>query len=153
MSKKQIKPKHETTFSPKPLNDVYHVATSPTTVEAGETLEILIPGKKGFTVYIPYAGVFNAQVFEAEENPTWAIEENPADPKDKAQMEAASGGAESSDDGTAVQAAKETVWGVRMTRIAKENKAPVKFMPYCIYSKEFNTFAVGNSPPTMKVQP
>ena len=132
MSKKRINPKHETTFKPKDLQNVYHVATSPTTVGAGETVESLISGKKGFTVYIPYAGVFNAQVFEAEENPTWAIEEDPANPKDEAKMQAVAGGVESNVDETAVQAVNATVWGVRMTRIAKKDKAPVELMPYCI---------------------
>jgi len=126
---------------------VFQVDEPQIDVAPDETVDILIPGKEGFTVFLPYAGVFNAQVFEAVKNPYWA-----ADTED-AKMQAASGEIDSGESATVVKATKEDVWGVRMTRIVKEDQSPIKEMPYCIYSKELNNFAVGNSPPTMKLDP
>ena len=106
--------------------EVFKVDNSPLDVESGETVEILIPSPEGFTVYFPYPGFFNAQVFEAEEKPSWAI--NPPD--------------------------AEMWWGVRMTRISKPGtENPHDEISYCIYSKELNNFAVYNSPPKMKLEP
>lgn len=105
---------------------VFQVDNSPLKVKSGETVEILIPGPEGFTVYFPYPGFFDAQVYEAEEKPGWAV--NPPN--------------------------AEMWWGVRMTRISKRGTPnPHDGISYCIYSKELNSFAVGNSPPKMKLDP
>ena len=126
---------------------VFQVDKPQIKVEPNETVDILIPGKKGFTVFLPYAGVFNAQVFEAVKNPYWEEE------KEDAKMQAASGEIDSGESATAVEPTKGDVWGVRMTRIVKADDFSPKKMAYCIYSKELDNFAVGNSPPTMKLEP
>ncbi len=131
---KKIKAK-KVKYQPKKDETVYQVDDPAAYVAPGETVEILIPGKEGFTVYLPIAGLFNAQVFEAEESPAWA----------QAAMAEA--------DGAGEDAAKDPLWGVRMTRIVQAGKSPIPKMPYCIYSKELNNFAVGNSPPEMVLDP
>jgi hypothetical protein len=116
-------------------SNIYKVEGPPIEVAPGETVEILIPGSEGFSVYLPIGGHFNAQVYEAVENPAWAREE----------MEAAGGGGGSTD---------YNFWGVRLTRTSKAGSYPPdEPFPYCIYSKEFMNFAVGDSPPTMNLNP
>ncbi|MEN8007790.1 MAG: hypothetical protein ABFS42_12295 [Candidatus Krumholzibacteriota bacterium] len=151
MSPKKIRPYYKENNQSSDPKKVYKVDVSPQQVEAGETVEILINCEKGFSVYIPYEGVFNAQVFEAEKNPLWAVDED--EKKTKAELQAASGSGDSDAEGATLEASKETLWGVRMTRIAKENESPVDEMPYCIHSKDLNNFAVANSPPVMGLKP
>jgi hypothetical protein len=137
---KKIKPEQKSDhFKHNPEEVVYQVSGPPIEVAPGETVDILIPGPFGFSVYLPIAGHFNAQVFEAVENPEWALE------KEEKEMVAVSG---SSPESTA-----EKFWGVRMTRISEKKHCPSGKFPYCIYSKELNNFAVGNSPPEMILDP
>ena len=103
---------------------VFKVDGSPHYVEAGETVEILIDSSEPFTVFLPYLDLFDGQLYPAVDASSWTN-----DP------------------------AQEQWWGVRMTRIVGEGRSPIKEMPYCIYSKELNNFAVGNSPPTMILDP
>lgn len=131
---KKIKPVKKTNYQHTEPN-VYQVEGPPIEVAPGDTVEILIPGSKGFSVYLPIGGHFNARVFEAVENPAWAMEE----------MAAAAGGS--------MESSEEKFWGVRMTRISEEGAYPDVVFPYCIYSKEFKNFAIGNSPPTMNLKP
>lgn len=112
---------------------VIEVPAIPGHVAPGDTVEILIPGKEGFTVYLPYGGHFNAQIFEAIKNPEWAV----------AEMEASDGGADTIGD----------VWGVRMVRISEIYDSPTGEFPFCVFCKEFKTFAVGQSPPKMHLKP
>lgn len=102
-------------------------------VAPGDTVEILIPGDMGFTVYLPYGEHFNAQIFEAVKNPEWAL----------AEMEATDGGAETAGD----------IWGVQMTRTSEVNNTPLGNFPFCVFCKEFETFAVSQSPPKMNLHP
>jgi len=136
---KKIKPVKNSNFKHNSKEAVYQITDPPICVAPGETVEILIPGPKGFTVYFPIAGHFNAQVFEAVENPEWALE------KEEKEMVAVSG--------SSPEFTSEKFWGVRMTRISEEKHCPSGKFPYCIYSKELNNFAVGNSPPEMILDP
>jgi hypothetical protein len=135
---KKIKPVKKSKYVHNPKEDVYQVPDPAISVAPGETVEILIPGSEGFTVYLPIGEHFNAQIFEAVENPEWALEEMEAVP------------------GSSSESAAKKFWGVQMTRISnsfitKEN--PKGEFPYCIYSKELKNFAVGNSPPKMNLKP
>lgn len=135
---KKIKPIRNSKYVHNLKEEVFQIPGPPLNVKPGETVEILIPGAEGFTVYLPIGEHFNAQIFEAVENPEWAQEE----------MAAASGSESESTD--------KKFWGVQMTRIStsfatKEN--PEGEFPYCIYSKELKNFAVGNSPPKMGLKP
>jgi hypothetical protein len=147
MSKKKIKPEYKPQFKHTGTENLLKIGGDPVEVKLGDTVEILIYSEKGFSVFIPYTEVFNARVFEAEEEPKWATA------TDRKMAKAA---AEERSEVPKKKGAKATIkkfWGVRMDRIAKTDKAPFKKMPYCIYSKQDNTFAVGNSPPTMVVRP
>ena len=140
---KKIKVAHQirTGYQPKP-EDLLVVQNwdSASPVNPGDTVEILIPGPEGFTVYFPIGEHFNAQIFEAVKNPEWAVENS------EKEMEA--------EDGLGVEPKKEDVWGVRMTRVSEKCPEPYKKeFPYCIYSKELKNFAVGNSPPRMTLEP
>ena len=84
MSRIKIKPEKTGTGK----NKVYKISGDPPHVAESDIVEILIPGTKGFSVYIPYPEVFKAQVFEAEKNPAWARRK---------------------------KGAKGSVWGVQMT--------------------------------------
>ena len=132
---KKIKPIRNPNYKPNAKEVVFQIADPPIKVAPGETVEILIPGPEGFTVYLPITGHFNAQVFEAVENPEWALEE----------MAAVSG--------SSSESAEKKFWGVRMTRISEAGAYPSGKFPYCIYSKELKNFAVGNSPPEMILDP
>ncbi len=135
---KKIKPVRNPKYVHKLNEEVFQISGPMINVKPGETVEILIPGPKGFTVYLPIGEHFNAQIFEALENPEWAQEE----------MEAASG----SNSGSAIN----KFWGVQMTRISTSFATPGNpegEFPYCIYSKELKNFAVGNSPPKMGLKP
>ena len=130
----KVKPVRITEPEPKPSPAYFKVPIIADDVGPGDTVEILIPCEKGFTVYFPYNGHFNEQVFEAVENPEWAEEE----------MAAAAGG-----EGDSPLA----LWGVRMTRTSGEGAWPQKVFPFAIFSKELQNFAVGQSPPTMNLNP
>ena len=135
---KKIKPIRNPKYVHNIKEEVLQVPGGPINVKPGETVEILIPGDEGFTVYFPIGEHFNAQIYEAVENPEWAQEE----------MAAASGSASESTD--------KKFWGVQMTRISTsfatdDNKEGI--FPYCIYSKQLKNFAVGNSPPQMGLKP
>jgi hypothetical protein len=132
---KIIKPVRVPAPKPKEGEEVFQVQGTPIVVAPGDTVEILLSSSKGFSVYLPFGGHFDAQVFEAVENPAWAMEE----------MAAAAGGS--------MKSSGDTFWGVRMTRISKAGEYEPEVFPYCIYSKELKTFAVGNSPPTMTLKP
>ena len=130
----KVKPVKITGPQPKPSPAYFQVPVIADDVGPGDTVEILIPSEKGFTVYFPYSGHFNAQVFEAVENPEWAEEEMAA---------AAGGGGES----------PLPLWGVRMTRTSGIGAWPQKVFPFAIFSKDFQNFAVGQSPPKMNLHP
>ena len=140
---KKIRVKHqrETGYQPDPEELLVVQAWDPDNpVKPGDTVEILIPGSEGFTVYFPIGEHFDAQIFEAVKNPAWASEEN-------AEELAAAAGSD-------VEPKKGNVWGVRMTRISEKcSELYKKEFPYCIYSKELKNFAVGNSPPRMTLEP
>lgn len=126
--------------APKDGEEVYQVQDAPPIVVGpGDIVEIIITSPEGFSVYFPFVGHFDAQVFEAVKNPAWAIE------KLEMEMEATEGGSKKSSD--------DSVWAVRMTRISEVCEKEPKDFPYCIYSKNLKTFAVGNSPPTMTLDP
>ena len=103
---------------------VFKMDTPSVELEMGETLEILIDSTDSFTVFIPYPGIFAEQIFHAEDASSWTTEN-----------------------------AEKKWWGVRMTRIIGYDMFPIREIPYCVYNKELNNFAVGNSPPTMVVKP
>ena len=135
---KKIKPEKNPHYELKPDEVVYQVSGDLIKVKPGETVEILIPGSEGFSVYLPIGGHFNAQIFEAVENPEWAEEE----------MAAASG--------SGSKPIIENFWGVQMTRISTSFATPHNpegEFPFCIFSKELQNFAVGNSPPKMGLKP
>ncbi len=140
---KKIKPKKITNYAHPKGEPVFQITDSPIEVAPGDTVDILIPGPRGFTVYLPIGEHFNAQIFEAIENPEWA----------QAEMEAASGSGTEGED--------VKFWGVRMIRTSKKFDSgevdpqgkPIRDFPYCIYSKELKNFAVANSPPKMELDP
>ncbi len=135
---KKIKPVKNSNYKHNPKEVVFQVADPRIKVAPGETVEILIPGSEGFSVYLPIGGHFNAQIFEAVENPEWAEEE----------MAAASG--------SGSKPIIENFWGVQMTRISTSFATPHNpegEFPFCIFSKELQNFAVGNSPPKMGLKP
>jgi len=94
-------------------------------VKPGETLDILVDCKKGFSVYLPYTMFFENLDLEAK--PVGTDVNN--------------------------KQAKEQWWRVQIKRKAGENHTDIKEMAYCIYSKDLDNFAVGNSPPKMTVKP
>ncbi len=140
---KKIKPKQIPGYTHPKGEPVLQITDPPIEVAPGDIVDILIPGPKGFTVYLPIGEHFNAQIFEAVENPEWAQEG----------MEEASGSVSGGN--------VENFWGVRMTRISKKfdsgevtsDGKPIRDFPYCIYSKELKNFAVANSPPKMELKP
>jgi hypothetical protein len=113
-------------YQPTVPENVFKVDQSPITVKPEEIVDILIDCTKGFSVFIPYPGFFGDYVFEATEQPIWA-----PDPS----------------------TAKEKWWGARLKRTKPENQNSNKELSYCIYSKDLDNFAVGNSPPTMILDP
>lgn len=122
-----------TGYQSKVSEEVFEFPVKNDPIEPGDTVEIVIPGTEGFTVYLPYGEHFNAQVFEAVENPKWALAEEEAN--------------------SAEEHVKGPVWGVRMIRTSEKNTTPKGNFPFCIFSKEFETFAVSQSPPKMNLNP
>ncbi len=118
--------KFETGYRPKNAENVFKVDQSPITVKPGEIVDILMDCNNGFSVFIPYPSFFGDYVFKATEQPIWAPNSSTADKK---------------------------WWGVRLERTNLENQNSKKELPYCIYSNDLNNFAVGNSPPTMILDP
>ncbi len=129
----RFKATRETQYKNPKEEKVIKVPVITDAVKPGDTVEIVIPGEEGFTVYLPYGEHFNAQIFEAVENPEWAL----------AEQEASEGGS----------AVTGPVWGVRMIRTSKTNTTPKGDFPFCIFCKEFQTFAVSQSPPRMNLHP
>ena len=119
--------KYETGFRPKYSENVFQVDQSPITVNKGETVDIVIDCLRGFSVFIPNAGFFGEYFFDSSDKHLWLPDQSTA---------------------------KEKWWGVRLTRTTLDNpNQSDKELPYCIYSKDLNNFAVGNSPPTMILDP
>jgi hypothetical protein len=128
----KVKPAKELGFNSGKKENVFLVHNISPAVKPGDTVEFLIEGDLGYTVYFPYGEHFNAQVFEAIKNPHWAAGEI----------------AELRNGNTSLN-----YWGVQMTRISVECHLEDKVLPFCIFSKKFQTFAVGNSPPKMTLDP
>ena len=129
----KVKAKRKPGHVSKNAENVIEVPSIPEDVAPGDTVEIVIPGEMGFTVYLPYGEHFNAQIFEAVKNPEWAL----------AELEATDGGADATGD----------VWGVQMVRTSEVNNTPTGNFPFCVFCKEFETFAVSQSPPKMNLHP
>ena len=96
----------------------------------GESLNIDIDCQEGFTVFIPYAGLFHAvdgsdQIFEASEI-------SPPDISGKILRK---------------------LWRVTLIRKNQVNPYAKKKFAYCIYSPELDNFAVASSPPKMNLNP
>ncbi len=68
---KKVIPVLITNYPHPPTESVYQVQDDPIVVAPGETVEILMSDSEGFSVYVPVAGHFDSQVYEAVENPTW----------------------------------------------------------------------------------
>ena len=107
----------------KPI-EIFKVEGSPHYVEPDETVEILVDCVEPFTVFFPYFGLFDVTCQEAEDASSWTTDKP-----------------------------VHQWWGVRVTRIVPLGKSPITEMPYCIYNKDLNCFAEGNSPPKMVVNP
>jgi hypothetical protein len=107
----------------KPI-EIFKVDGSPHYVAPGETVEILVDCVKPFTVFFPYFGLFDVTCQEAEDASSWTGD-----------------------------TFKHQWWGVRVTRKVPLGESPIDKMPYCIYSKDLNCFAEGNSPPEMGLKP
>ncbi len=99
-------------------------------IKMGESLDIDIDCQDGFTVFIPYAGLFHPvdgsdQIFEASEI-------FPSDISGKVLRK---------------------LWRVTLTRKNQANPYANKKFAYCIYSPELDNFAVASSPPKMNLNP
>ncbi len=114
----------EETFQPK-SEKVFRVKPPSVTVGRGETFDILLNCRKGFSVYIPYPEFFETLDCEAKPVKPGEISDPP----------------------------KKQWWRVQIKRKAGENFTDIEEMAYCIYSKDLDNFAVGNSPPKMTVKP
>lgn len=137
IKKIKVKAKRSPGYTCKKAQNVIEVPPIKDDVAPGDTVEIVIPGEMGFTVYLPYGEHFNAQIFEAVKNPEWAL----------AEMESTQGGTEGGAE------APGDVWGVQMIRTSKVNNTPTGEFPFCVFCKEFETFAVSASPPKMNLNP
>jgi hypothetical protein len=98
-------------------------------VKKGESLDIELDSEGGFTVFIPFAGLFEPvgnsdQIFEA-------FEVNPIDVD---------------------ETITHKLWRVRLQRKNEDNPGRKNFA-YCIYSHELDNFAVASSPPKMNLDP
>lgn len=128
---RKIKAKLNKGYTSTKAEKVYQV-DSPIEVKLGETVEIRLDCMNGFTVFFPNAVFFGDHVFQADDNPSW---------------------------GAGEPAPEHKWWGVRLTRTNIENpnvikeKGKKREMAYCIYSKDLDNFAVGNSPPKMILDP
>ena len=107
----------------KPI-EVFKVDGSPHYVEPDGTVEILIDCEEPFTVFLPYFGLFDVTCKEAEDASSWTTDKP-----------------------------VHQWWGVRVKRTVPMGESPIATMPYCIYSKDLNCFAEGNSPPAMGLKP
>ena len=116
---------------PTSKKEVFLVENEPVVeVLMGETLDIDLDCEGGFTVFIPYAGLFEPvdgsdQIFEASE----------ISPPDVSET------------------IDNKLWRVSITRKKKANPYQKKVFPYCIYAPELDNFAVANSPPKMNLYP
>ena len=118
---------YETGYRPKFSENVFQVDQSPIKVNKEETVDIVIDCLNGFSVFIPISGFFDGHVFPSSAKHLWLPDQSTA---------------------------KEKWWGVRLTRTTMDNPRKLdKDVPYCIYSNDLNNFAVGNSPPKMKLEP
>jgi hypothetical protein len=110
---------------PASSENVFKMTQPEVIVGPGETFDITIDCQMGFSVYLPYPGFFAKQEWEAQ----------PVPPED------ISG------------APKHQWWRVRLTRNKGDNYSSIRKMAYCVYSKDLDNFAVGNSPPKMTLEP
>ena len=94
-------------------------------VAPGETFDITIDCKEGFKVYLPYPEFFETMDSEAKVVDPGELGETPVD----------------------------QWWRASMTRKKGDNHTPIREMAYCIYCKDLDNFAVGESPPKMTIEP
>ena len=126
-----INAKRNSNYNSKSPQDVYQVPAT-IKVDKGETVVIKLDCKNGFTVLIPYKEIFGKHEFHATNHNSWAV---------------------------GAGAPKHEWWGVSMVRSNEDNPSKVvkkgkkKEVAYCIYSKDLDNFAVGNSPPKMILDP
>jgi hypothetical protein len=112
-------------YQPKNPEDVYRVTNPRINIAPGETFDITIDCKNGFKVFVPYPEFFETIDFEAKEV----------------------------DQGEIGEAPKDKWWRASMTRKTGNNNTDIREMAYCIYSKDLDNFAVGESPPKMTIEP
>jgi hypothetical protein len=127
----KIKAKREKNYKPKLSEDVYRVG-SPIEVSQGDEVVIKVDCQEGFTVFFPNAGFFGDHLYQANDDTSWSDGEDPAENK---------------------------WWGVSLKRTNMDNPNKAREdgkkreAAYCIYSKDLDNFAVGNSPPKMILDP
>lgn len=112
-------------YLPKGHEDVFRVTDPRIKIAPGDTFDITIDCKDGFKVFVPYPEFFETIDTEAKVVDPGEIGETPVD----------------------------QWWRASMTRKKGENYTDIKEMAYCIYSKELDNFAVGESPPKMTIDP
>lgn len=106
-----------------PKKERFKVDQAIVEVAMGQVLDIEIECNNGFSVFVPFPGIFNQvagsdQVFNA----------------------------------TPVPKSKDT-WQVSIERLNRANPHPEKDFAYGIYIKEDDDFAVAASPPRMNINP
>ena len=95
-------------------------------VGPGETFNIVLDCKSGFKVYVPYPEFFDKVETEAKVVDPQEIGATP----------------------------DEQWWRASLTRKPGNNNHPtIRQMAYCVYSKDLDNFAVGDSPPKMTLEP
>ena len=104
---------------------VFKVDPPVVNVKPGETFDILLDCESGFQVFVPYPEFFEKLDTEAQRVDPKTIPEKP----------------------------RYNWWRASMTRHQVENNTDIKEMAYCVYSKDLDNFAVGNSPPKMTLKP
>ena len=112
-------------YMPEESEEVFKMTQPEVNVGPGETFDITIDCQMGFSVYLPYPGFFAKQEWEAQPVPQGETTGPPA----------------------------YQWWRVRMTRNKGKNYSAIRKMAYCVYSKDLDNFAVGNSPPKMTLEP
>ena len=112
-------------YRPKNDEEVYRVNHPSIHVGQGETFDITIDCKNGFKVFVPYPEFFDTIETEAKVVDPGEVGETPVD----------------------------QWWRASMTRKKGDNHTDIDEMAYCIYSKDLDNFAVGESPPKMTIKP
>jgi|GEM_PF-5120832 len=110
--------------------DYFKTDQDTVSIDVNQSLIIKIECDEGFSVFIPFGGIFHPgvlgdQVFNAE-----LI--SPANPEIVGQKD---------------------LWQVSIQRLNQPNPHPEKTFAYCIYIKGHDDFAVAASPPKMNVNP